>query len=190
MKYFVLIILLFNISVNLLSQEMDELSDRTDKSVFYYNKVEYDTNGSLRFIFPTPDTSFFALIDASIGIGYGIIPRYYYIGIAGDIAIGLDWFPEDKENNNIDRGYKQREYDQIGFSFGGRIYNHIRIFDFGIMPFFGCDFLFVIFPMLYVGMEISFKIVGIEYAHYLSLGNDNPIRHQISVKIHLPILTE
>jgi hypothetical protein len=53
------------------------------------------------------------------------------------------------------------------------------------MPFFGCDFLFVILPMPYVGMEISFKIVGLEYAYYLSLGNDNPIRHQISLKLHL-----
>jgi hypothetical protein len=180
-KVFILSILLFSISLNLLSQETDGFSDKS----MFYNKIEKDINVSLRFIFPVSKLSFFSFGDFSAGIGYGIIPQYYYIGIAGDVAIGADWlalFFEDKEDkkNNPDR-----EYNQFGFSLGGRIYNLIKIFDFGIMPFFGCDFLFVLLPMPYVGMEISFKIIGLEYAYYLSINNDNPIRHQISWKIHL-----
>jgi hypothetical protein len=188
MKSFILIILSLSISVNLLSQEIDELAGKTDGPMFYYDKTEVDINASLRFIFPVPDIGIFSLVDFSVGIGYGLIPGYYYVGIAGDVAIGLDWFAlfsedkdKDKDKNDVDK-----EYNQIGFSFGGRIYNSLRIFDFRIMPFFGCDFLFIFLPMPYAGMEISFKIVGFEYAYYLPLGNDNPIRHQISLKFHLP----
>jgi hypothetical protein len=111
-KVFIFTILLFSISVNLLSQEISELSDRTDKSMLYYNKVEYDINASLRFIFPVQEISFLSLVDFYAGIGYGIIPRYYYIGIAGDVAIGLDWlalFSEDKEKKDDNK----REYNQF-----------------------------------------------------------------------------
>lgn len=199
MKIFIVIVLLFNLSVNLLSQETGKLFDETDESIFYYDKIEKDINVSLRFIFPVSKSflfsrsqrnSFFGLVDGSAGVGYGVIPGYYYIGIAGDIAIGFDWFElfseskEDKDKNK-DKD-KNREYSQIGFSFGGRIYNLIKIYDFRIMPFFGCDFLFVMLPMPYTGIEVSFKIVGLEYAYYLSVDSDNPIKHQMSLKIHLP----
>jgi hypothetical protein len=180
-KYIVFIILLLNISAYLCSQEIYG----TNKSILYYDsydKIEYDTNASLRFILPPPYPSAFVFFDFSAGISYGIIPAYYYIGIAGDIAIGTDWFALFSENEDIDR-----EYTQFGFSLGVRVYNLIRISNFKIIPFLGCDFLFVLLPMPYIGAEISFEGIGIgiEYAYYLPIVN-NIQRHQMSLKIHIP----
>jgi hypothetical protein len=182
-KYIVFIILLLNISAYLCSQEKYE----TNKSIEYnfYREIERDFNASFRFVFPPPDPSTFAFVDFSAGISYGIT-SVYYIGIAGDIAIGSDWFAlfstDENENRNTDK-----KYTQFGFSLGARIYNFIRISNnFRIIPFFGCDFFYIVLPIPYIGAEILIKMIGIEYAYYLPISN-NISRHQISLKIHLSI---
>jgi len=42
--------------------------------------------------------------------------------------------------------------------------------------------------IIYVGVELSYKLIGIEYACYLPIIKNNPIRHQISLRFHLPKL--
>jgi hypothetical protein len=42
-------------------------------------------------------------VDISVGIGYVIIPEFYYIGIAGDLALGFDWLSLFSDDNNANR---------------------------------------------------------------------------------------
>jgi hypothetical protein len=187
MKRLVLCIFLFGISFILFSQEINDVFDTfaypDTLEIQSYNRVETDVNTSLRFIFPTPDIAAFSFVDFSAGIGFGIIPGYWYIGAAADAAIGLDWFAMfSDEEDDFDR-----EYNQFAISLGARIYNSIRLADLQLKPFFGCDFLFILLPMLYAGMEISIKSVGLEYAYYFDMGDGNPIRHQVSLKLHIPL---
>ncbi len=185
MKGFFLCILLFSVSLCLFSEEMNAFSEGIDTSTPSYRKIDFDLNLSLRFMFPFPEYGTLILLDFSAGMGYGIIPGYWYIGAAADAALGLDWFllfSDEEESSDPDR-----EYNQFGISLGARIYSEIRLTDsFRIRPFFGCDFLFILSPMLYAGMEASVHIAGLEYAYYFSTESDNPIRHQISLKIHIP----
>ncbi len=177
MKRFIFIIFLSVVSLHVFSLEILEVRESS------YTKIEADINASLRFMFPFSDPSAIALMDLSAGIGYGIIPGRYYIGIAADAAIGLDWltlFSQDEDDSDSEK-------EQFGFSLGARIYNSIRMAEFTIKPFFGCDFLFILSPMLYAGMEVSYKLVGLEYAHYFGTEQGNPIRHQLSLKFHFPL---
>jgi hypothetical protein len=181
MKHFSIFILLFTCSINLFSQDINKLLFEFNEQYYYYDKFEKDINASWRFIFPPPNDNTFGFIDISAGIFYGIFPKFYYIGIAGDVAYGFDWFHSDNGNKNNDK----KNY-QIGLSIGGRIYNLFQINKFRIWPFIGCDFLFIIYPMLYAGLELSFKILGLEYAYYFPIIEENPARHRISIKFHLP----
>jgi hypothetical protein len=186
MRYFIIVLLLFTCSINIFSQDVNKLLFEFDEEYYYYDKFEKEINASWRFIFPPQNENSFGFVDSSVGIGYGIIPEFYYIGIAGDVALGFDWFSSDDDSNKDKKNY------QIGVSIGGRIYNLFQIYNTNlrIWSFIGCDFLFIILPMPYVGVELSYKLIGIEYACYLPIIKDNPVRHQISIKFHLPKLNK
>jgi hypothetical protein len=188
MRYFNIFILLFTCSINIFSQDINKLLFEFDEQYYYYDKIEKDINASWRFTFPPLTENTFGYIDFSAGIGYGIVPGYYYIGAAGDGALGFDWFAlfTDDNKNNSNKNNNNNKVYQIGMSIGGRIFNLVQIHNLRIWSFIGCDFLFVILPMPYVGGELSYKLLGVEYAYYLPINNENPVRHQISIKFHLP----
>ena len=184
MRNFIIFMLLFTCSINIFSQEKDELLFDFDERYYYYDKFEKDINLSWRFLIPPPNENSVGFVGFSAGIGYGIIPEFYYIGIAGDVALGFDWFTlfsDDGNNKNNDK-----ENYQLGISLGGRIYNLIQIYNFMVWPFIGCDFFFIILPMPYVGIELSYKIVGFEYAYYLPIYNEIIASHRISIKFRIP----
>ncbi len=188
-KVFIFSIFLFSVSLSLFSQEAETLSHWTDAAASSNGEIEYDLNASWRVIFPVSKYAFFSFVDVSMGAGYAIISEYWYFGGAVDAAIGTDLaalFSKDEDEEEPDPG---REYNQVAFSLGTRIYSKIKIFDFGLTSFAGIDMLFVTFPMLYAGMEISYKMFGLEYAYYFFTPKDNMIqhtRHQISLKFRLP----
>ena len=157
-----------------------------NEQYYYYNKFEKKINASWRFIFPPPNENSFGFLDISGGIGFRVIPDFYYIGISGDVALGFDWFITDNYSNNNNNKNNDKKTYQIGVSLGGRIYNLFQIKNFRIWSFIGCDFLFIIFPMPYTGLELSYKMIGLEYAYYFPIIKENPARHQISIKFHLP----
>jgi hypothetical protein len=183
MKIVVIFMLLCTCSINIFSQEKDEYLFNFDEQYYYFDKIETDINLSWRFLIPPPNANSIGLVGFSAGIGYGIIPEIYYIGIAGDVALGFDWFTifSDDNNKNDDKG----DY-QIGVSLGARIYNLIQIYNFRIWPFFGCDFFFIVLPMPYVGIELSYKIIGFEYAYYLPINKEIPAGNRVSIKFRLP----
>lgn len=181
----VIFILLSACSINIFSQEKEKLLFEFGDEYYYYGKFEKDINASWRFLTPPPNVNSIGFVGLSAGIGYGIIPQFYYIGIAGDVALGFDWIAlssdDDKKNDN------NKENPQIGISLGGRIYNLFQIYNFKIWPFIGCDFFFVILPMPYVGLELSYRIIGFEYAYFFPIYKEElAIRHRISIKFHLP----
>jgi len=187
-------IFLLTCSINIFSQDINKYLFEFNEDYYYWNSFEKDINASWRFIYPPPNENTFAFLDISAGVAYGVIPEFYYLGVAGDIALGFDWFTlfsdDKKEDNQADNNKKssdEKDY-QIGVSIGGRIYNLLQIKNFKIWSFIGCDFLFLILPMPYIGGELSYKILGIEYAYYLPVIEDNPARHRISIKFHLPKL--
>jgi hypothetical protein len=184
MRYFIVFILLFTCSINIFSQDINELLFNFDEQYYYFDKIEKDINASWRFIIPPPDENSFGFVDISVGICHEIIPEFYYIGVAYDVALGFDWFA--LSSNSDDNKNNDKENYQIGVSIGGRIYNLLQIYNFRIWSFIGCDFLFIILPMPYVGIELSYKILGLEYAYYLPINKENPAKHQISIKFHFP----
>jgi hypothetical protein len=185
MKNFIIFMLLSTCSINIFSQEKGELLFNFDERYYYFDIIEKDINASWRFLIPPPNENFIGFVDFSVGIGYGIIPEFYYIGVAGDVALCFDWFSLFSDDNEKMKNNNKKDY-QIGVSIGGRIYNLLQIYNFRIWPFIGLDFLFIIPPMPYVGIELSYKIIGFEYACYLPLNNKNPMRHRISIKFRLP----
>jgi len=186
MRYFIVFILLFTCSINIFSQDINKLLFEFNEQYYYRGIFEKDFNFSLRFVFPPPDDNSFGFIDASIGISYGVIPEYYYIGIAADAALGFDWFALFSDSKDR-RNYNENYQSQLGVSLGGRIFNLLQIRNFRIWSFIGCDFMYIVVPMPYVGGELSFKIFGLEYAYYLPIFEEVPTRHQISIKFHVHI---
>jgi len=197
-KYIICISLFLIFSQNIESQEIYKFtnthrpnkSERTNKlsSALDYNyndTFEADFNLSVKVVFPPVDDIAFSFIDFSAGIAYGIIKKFYYIGIAADFALGTDWFSFFPDDNNYYIRYN-RVFDQFGISLGVRVYNVIKISNFSFIPFFGCDFMLITIPMLYAGAEIAYNIFGIEYAYYLPIGENKISRHQISIKFHFP----
>ena len=180
----IIILFLFFFSFNIFSQEREELFYRFDERYYYYDKFERDINASLRFLIPPPHESVFGFFCGNMGMGYGIIPEYYYIGAACDFALGFDWFRifSGGENNS-----NERESYQLGLSLGFRLYNLVQIKNFRIWSFVGSDFLFVILPMPYAGLEITFKMIGLEYAYYFPIENGYPTRHRVSLIFRAPI---
>ncbi|MDR2924249.1 MAG: hypothetical protein LBU85_13045 [Treponema sp.] len=186
MRYFIVFIFLFACSINIFSQEINGLLFEFDPQFYYYGKIEKETNISIRFIIPPPNENTFCFLDISAGIYFRIVTGFYYIGVAGDIALGVDWFTlfSNDDNRNRNNNNEERNY-QLGLSAGGRFYNLFQINNFRIWQFVGCDFLFIFLPMPHAGMELSYKSFGIEYAyHFPIIGY--PARHQISIKLHLP----
>ena len=181
MRNFIIFLLLSTCSINVFSQEKNKLLFNFDEQYFYFDKIEINYDGSLRFLIPPPHESLFGFVGYSVGIFYGIIPESYYIGIAGDMALGFDWFTLFSGDPSTNK-----ENPQIGASIGGRIYNLLQIKNFRIWSFIGCDFLLIILPMPYAGIELSYKMAGFEYAYYFRINNENPARHRISIKLHLP----
>jgi len=181
----VIFILLSACSINIFSQEKEELLFEFDEQYYYYDKIEKDINLSWRFLVPPPNENSFGFVGFSVGIGYGIIPEFYYIGIAGDVALGFDWLTLFSDDNN--KKDDNNKNPQIGISLGARIYNLIQIYNFRIWPFFGCDFFFVVLPMPYAGIELSYKLIGFEYAYFLPIYKEAiATRHRISIKFRVP----
>jgi hypothetical protein len=182
----VIFILLSACSINIFSQEKEKLLFPFGDEYYYYDKFEKNINASWRFLTPPLFGDTWGFVGLSAGIGYEIIPRFYYIGIAGDVALGFAWLALSSDDNNK-KDDKIDKDSQIGISIGGRIYNVLQINNFKIWPFFGCDFFFIILPMPYVGAELSYKIIGFEYAYFLPIYKEViATRHRISIKFHLP----
>jgi len=74
----------------------------------------------------------------------------------------------------------------LGFGLGGRIFNLLQINNFRIWSFIGCDLLFFIIPMPYAGIELSYELIGLEYAYYFPIKSGYPKGHRISIKFHSP----
>jgi len=79
MRYFIIFVLLFTCSINIFSQDINKLLFEFNEEYYYYDKFEKEINASWRFIFPPPNENSFGFVDFSVGIGYGIIPEFYYI---------------------------------------------------------------------------------------------------------------
>jgi hypothetical protein len=174
MKHKSLLAVLFLFAIiNASSQELDTSE----------YKDQFFIDVGLKLLLPTnPEIESLVFFDFSANFGLSIIPRRYYLGIGVDAGIGLDWFQifseeteEEKEKN------KDKEYRQFGLSLGVRAYNLIKIGHFYLAPFIGCDFLFIIIPMPYTGIQIGYKIFSIEYGYYFPIYNGT--MHQISIKI-------
>jgi hypothetical protein len=195
MKSFIIALFIFICSIQLFSQERNELSPVFYPSLYYSDKVEKDINLSLLLTLPPFHESAMGYVDLSAGIGYGIIPGKWYIGIAGNMSLGTSWLElfamflgEDSEEDEDDRPEEEDDdsIPQVGFNLGARVYSVFQLRNFRIASFAGCDFLMIKFPMPYVGLELAYKLFGIEYAYYFPLDNDVPTRHRISIKLHLP----
>jgi hypothetical protein len=178
-------ILFFTCSTNIFSQNIEKLLFEFNDQYYFKNTFEIEMNASVRFIFLPPNENSFAFGDFSIGIAYGIVPGICYIGITADVALGLDWFALFSNDNNNRRNDNRENY-QLGASLGCRIFNLLQLGNFRIWSFFGSDFLYVILPMPYVGGELSFKLIGLEYAYFLPIYDDVPTRHRVSLKFHFP----
>jgi hypothetical protein len=136
-------------------------------------------DAALKFIFPfEPEIGTLILADFSANLGLELIPRRYFLGIGVDVGIGVDWFSIFSDEDTTDR-----EYNQFGFSLGARIYNLIKFGPFYVIPFFGCDFLFIVIPMPYAGVQIGYKLFSFEYGYYFPVHNF--VLHQISIKVDI-----
>jgi len=148
---------------------------------FSVNHIESGVNSSLRFMFPYPESRFSALVGIAGSLQYPIKHDAYYIGVSGDVHLGLNWITLLSESNGDNNTRSPAHY---GFSLGTRVFNKIDLGNIALIPFFGCDFFFIGLPMPNTGMEILFfHVFGIEYSYYFKV-NDFPTRHQISIKIH------
>ena len=183
MKKIILLIILLFCCIGIHSQDIDKLFLRFDERYYYYDKIERNINASWRFLIPPPHENSFGFVGVSIGIGYGIIQEIFYIGIAGDVALGFDWFGLFSDNNDNNDNVENL---QIGVSTGFRLYNLLQIRNFKILSFIGSDFLFAFLPMPYIGLELSFKLIGFEYAHYFPFNYGYSSRHRISIIFRLP----
>jgi len=185
MKHSFFCLFLFVFSINAYSQEKNIVPLDFNEKYYYSDILEYDMNIATQFIVPPPNKYSFGYLDFSVGISYGIVPRYFYLGVACDFAIGFDWFTlfsSDKDNNF------NSEIPQIGLGAGGRIYCLLQMKNLKLWSFTGCDYLlFVKYPMLYAGIELSYKIVGLEYGYYFPImDNGNPAKHRVALKFHMP----
>jgi hypothetical protein len=181
-KVFIML-LLFTAFQNLCPQEF--MSNDSSYSSGNSGRIEFVADVSLRFLFPLPDIYSLIFIDVSSGWELKIIQNYFSIGIAGDAAIGLDWFAlfSDDKDDDDKNDYKDREYNQFGFSLGARIYSSIKVRPLEVNLFLGYDFLFIVLPMPYAGITVFIHKIGIEYAYYLPTQRyGNPGLHQLSVK--------
>jgi hypothetical protein len=209
MKYNAVFIFLLVFSFSKLSSQ--ELFIQKDKSYLHYGHeyFNYTVDWSLKFIFPiyenyplilgdlSPENHPLILGDLSAGIGYEIIPNLFLIGVAGDVGIGVGWlslfYGLSSENNEKDRSdnekYKNDDeiaYNLFALSLGARIYNIMKINKISIINFLVYDFQFIILPMPYIGIDIFYKKIGIEYAYYLPTKRySNTMLHQLSLKCNI-----
>ena len=182
MKKLIIIIIFAGSLAKTFSLETEPLFLRFDEKYYYNNKVESYLNFGIQFIYPPPHESGFGYISMSRGIAYGIFPEYLYIGMAYDIALGWDLialFSSDRSEREPKENY------QIGMIFGARVYSLIQIRNLMLWSFIGCDLLFFMHPMPFMGLELSFKMIGFEYAYYFPIHSDNITRHRFTVKFHL-----
>ena len=184
MKILIIIIIFTGSLAKVFSQNAEPLFLYFDEKYYYHNKVEHDLNFGIQFVFPPPHESAFGFFGISRGIAYGIIQEYFYVGMAGDIAIGWDWFALFSRDAERERERERRENYQLGILFGTRVYSLFQLRNFRLWSFIGCD-IFLIYPMPYMGMELSYKNVGFEYTYYFPIYSDNITRHRISIKFHL-----
>jgi hypothetical protein len=175
----VLLSVLFFAAINLSSQE--SYFDDIDDSKF----ISFDI--SVRSVFPAPspiDVLF--LLDFGLNMGIDIVPDVLSFGMAGDVGIGVDWFLLFADDDDDDDDKKNKTYNQLALSVGTRMYTILKISFFHILPFLGCDFMFIIVPMPYAGVQIKYKMIGIEYARYFH-SDDYSMRHQVSFIISIPL---
>ena len=196
MKRILLIILLLNITIfQTYSQENNTIIKQFSDDYYYENFNQFGLRAladiSLRFLFPierVENTSFLSFLDIGFGVGFDIIPYIFSPGIYLDLAIGTDWialFSDDSSDKDDNFGKEEKELTQFAFSFGLRLYNIIKIFDFNIIPFFGCNFMFFFYPLPNIGISLSYKNFAIEYAYYIPTFYEPLVRHHISIKITL-----
>jgi len=174
MKRFFVFIFLFILSINVYSQN-------SDNDYYYFSRIEGDINMSLLFLISPPNENYFGFMDFNVGIAFGIFPKYLYFGVSCDIALGLDWVAILLGEYSWSSGSPQ-----IGFNLGGRIYSMFQMNNLKLWSFAGFDYLFVVLPKLYAGAEISYKMIGLEYAYYFPITYESPMKHRISIKFHMP----
>jgi hypothetical protein len=178
MKYKILFISLFLLIV-FDAFSVDWFADEYKNEIFYdiafkFILLDGESNRLPQFIVPVIDKIIF--MDFSINGGTEIIPEWYYLGIGIDAGVGISLFEGEGEKIDWEKGNRY-----FGFSLGARLYNLFKIGHFYLIPFFGSDFLFIIVPMPYIGIQIGYRIFSIEYAYYIPVYKAT--LHQISIKI-------
>lgn len=157
------------------------IDNMSQNAVFNQYKLCTILEGSLRIFFPfSEELTALSFVNVGYGLNYNIINNLISPGISLDLSIGTDWFWLFGSNNNT---YDTSKRTQFAFAGGVKIYNMIKIYDLMIIPFVGCNFMFFssVFPM--IGLSISFKNFGLEYAYYFKIGSYKPeVNHHISFK--------
>jgi len=150
---------------------------------FKINPFRWQTlfEGSIRAFFPYIENwEFLTFINIGYGWNYEIIYNIVSPGIMFDLSIGTDFFWLFNDNEDMDVNTQRK---QFAFGAGARFYNKFQFLDFMIIPFIGCNFMFLFQPLPMTGVSVSFKNFGLEYAYYFKMGDYRPIvSHHLSVK--------
>jgi hypothetical protein len=200
MKKLLIIIFLFYFSIfQVYSQETsinifnssftDEDGDDYDYTYFNQFGIRILFDASLRYFFPVEKMSVLTFLCIGFGLGIDIFNNILSPGIYLDIGIGTDWFAIfgflDPNRNSSKTNDDKREYNQFAYSGGLRIYNIIKIYPFYLIPFAGYNFLYFYIPLPNVGISLSYKDWGFEYAYYFSTNSHTRSHHHISLRIPL-----
>jgi len=159
-----------------LSEYKDDISN-----IYSFNKKHTLFEASIRIFFPPNNEFNFSFVNIGYGWNYDVIKNVFSPGISFDVSIGTDWlwlFSEKKDED------KKTEHNQFGLGAGIKIYNMFEIYEFRMIPFAGCNFLLLYKPCPMVGLSLSFKYFGLEYACYFPLGSYKPeTNHHIAIKL-------
>jgi hypothetical protein len=130
-------------------------------------------------------------------IGYAkykpIIPYIFSPGVYIDAGLGLDWLALfcDEEKTNED---KNKEYKQLGFNLGFRLFNLIEISIIDINMFIGYNLVIGqldkrapgIIHNPIIGASIAIKFIGVEYSYYIPTVFSKRIAfHHLSILFHI-----
>jgi hypothetical protein len=187
----IILVLLILIPYFAYSQENDTdiTHNKESGSSFYdytFKPYELRIVGDIgyRYIFPIKIEPYnLSFVNFGLGVGTDLIKYVLSPGIYLDIGIGTDWFYIFSDSKKRDSNYSPVQFLLSGEV---RLYNYMRIYQFDVIPFLGCNFLLFYIPLPNVGVSIALGSIpiGIEYAYYFPKHfMEHKNGHHIMIKI-------